>query len=407
MLVSETIQQLKDNWIEQVSQKLGRSELGREFVHEELERFFDLLVQAVESGDPGWLNPLLIDWAASRTETDLEAEEITLSPVLNIIMEEMVSVAKSQLSESETITVVDALLPIFHYSFEQIARHETLVRVGYVSAKLERIQRELSRLDRSKSDFIAVAAHELKTPLTLIEGYTSMLSDIVSSSNNETSDMLIEGIGKGIQRLGEIINDMIDVSMIDNDLLSLNFQPTWLNRIFTALEKELKNHVENRNQTLTIEDFPGAAEMMFADTERIYQALRNVLTNAIKYTPDGGKILIDGRMLSDFVEVRVHDNGIGIAPENQTRIFEKFSSLGDVMTHSSSKVGFKGGGPGLGLPITRGILEAHGGSIWVESDGYDEENLPGCVFHILLPIRKEPPDEQVAKLFNATKDSNE
>lgn len=404
MLVSETVRQLKENWIERVSQKLGRSEWGHDLLVEELERFFELLVKSVESGDPGWLNPLLIDWAASRTETDLETDEITISPVLKIIMEEMVSAAKSQLTEAETILLIESLMPVFHYSFEQIARHETLVRVGYVSAKLEKIQRELSRLDRSKSDFISVAAHELKTPLTLIEGYTSMLKDIIASSSSETTDMLIEGIGKGVNRLGEIINDMIDVSMIDNDLLLLNFQPTWLNRLFEVLEKELEKSVKARNQTLTIEKFPGSDAMMFADTERIYQALRNVLTNAIKYTPDGGKILVDGRLLSNFVEVRIHDNGIGIASENQTRIFEKFSSLGDVMTHSSSKTSFKGGGPGLGLPITRGILEAHGGSIWVESEGYDEETLPGCIFHILLPIRTEPPDEQVAKLFNASLD---
>jgi signal transduction histidine kinase len=404
MLVSETVRQLKENWIERVSQKLGRSEWGHDLLVEELERFFELLVKSVESGDPGWLNPLLIDWAASRTETDLETDEITISPVLKIIMEEMVSASKSQLTEAETILLIESLMPVFHYSFEQIARHETLVRVGYVSAKLEKIQRELSRLDRSKSDFISVAAHELKTPLTLIEGYTSMLKDIIASSSSETTDMLIEGIGKGVNRLGEIINDMIDVSMIDNDLLLLNFQPTWLNRLFEVLEKELEKSVKARNQTLTIEKFPGSDAMMFADTERIYQALRNVLTNAIKYTPDGGKILVDGRLLSNFVEVRIHDNGIGIASENQTRIFEKFSSLGDVMTHSSSKTSFKGGGPGLGLPITRGILEAHGGSIWVESEGYDEETLPGCIFHILLPIRTEPPDEQVAKLFNASLD---
>jgi signal transduction histidine kinase len=404
MLVSEGIKQLQEDWVARVSQKLGKSEWGRQYITEELERFFGLLIQAVESGDPGWLNPLLIDWAGSRTETDLESDEVTLSPVLNVIMEEMVASAKENLPEEDALSIVEALLPIFHYSYENIAQHEILVRVGYISAKLEKIQRELSRLDRSKSDFIAVAAHELKTPLTLIEGYTSMLGDITSKSSDESAGMLIDGIGKGIQRLGEIINDMIDVSMIDNDLLSLSFQPIWLNRIFEALQKEVQPHVENRNQNLIVEDFPGSDEMIFADTERIYQALRNVLTNAIKYTPDGGTIHVDGRLLSDFVEIRVKDEGIGIAPENQTRIFEKFSSLGDTMTHSSSKVSFKGGGPGLGLPITRGILEAHGGSIWVESDGYDEENFPGCMFHILLPMRKEPPDEQVAKLFNISED---
>ena len=404
MLVSESIRQIQGDWVERASQKLGKSEWGRQYVITELERFFGLLIQAVESGDPGWLNPLLIDWAASRTETDLETEEMTLSPVLHTIMDEMVASAKANLDTDEAMNLIESILPIFYYSYEKIAQHEILVRVGYISAKLEKIQRDLSRLDRSKSDFIAVAAHELKTPLTLIEGYSSMLGEITKQSSDPSAGMLMEGIGKGIQRLGEIINDMIDVSMIDNDMLSLSFQPVWLNRIFEALTKELHQYVENRNQTLIVEDFPGSDEMIFADTERIYQALRNVLTNAIKYTPDGGTITVDGRVLSDFVEIQIRDEGIGIASENQTRVFEKFSSLGDTMTHSSSKVSFKGGGPGLGLPITRGILETHGGSIWVESEGYDEENFPGCVFHILLPMRKEPPDEQVAKLFNPSQD---
>jgi signal transduction histidine kinase len=181
----------------------------------------------------------------------------------------------------------------------------------------------------------------------------------------------------------------------------------WLNRLLNVLKQEMADHVKERNQILEINDFPGSNEMIFADTERIHKALTNILTNAIKYTPDGGKITVEGRLLSGFVEILVTDTGIGIAEEDQTRIFEKFGGLGDVSLHSSGKTKFKGGGPGLGLPITKGILEAHGGSIWVESDGCDEENLPGSTFHILIPLRKEPPDDQVAKLFEATSDAGQ
>lgn len=402
MRVSTILQTIHDPWLDRVIQKIGRSELGREYLTDELERFFELLVQAVESGDPGWLNPILIDWAASRTETDIEKDEITLSPVLNLIMDEMIETCKSILDVNDTTELVTGLLPILYYSYEQIAKHETLVRVSYYSAKLEKVTANLSLLDKSKSDFIAVAAHELKTPLTLIEGYSSMLRDLVEPSpNKEEIGILLGGIGKGMKRLGEIINDMIDVSMIDNEMMSLKFQPTWLNQLITGLEFEFRKIVKERQLNLVIEDFPGSREMMFADSERILQALRNVLSNAIKYTPDGGEIRIDGRIISGFVEVLIQDSGIGIAEEDQLRIFDKFSGLGDTSLHSSSKINFKGGGPGLGLPITKGILEAHGGSIWVESEGHDETNLPGCTFHILLPLRKEPPDEQVAKLFNA------
>lgn len=140
--------------------------------------------------------------------------------------------------------------------------------------------------------------------------------------------------------------------------------------------------------------------MTFGDEERLFQALRNVLTNAIKYTPDGGVITVGGRKLPGFIEITVSDTGIGIDPENHTLVFEKFGRLGSVSLHSSGKTKFKGGGPGLGLPITKGIIEAHGGAIWVESRGYDEVNCPGSTFHILLPIRKIPPDDRTAKLFN-------
>ena len=400
--MSQILKKIHDPWLEGVTQKLGRGETGRAFLAEEMERFFKLLLQAVESGDPGWLKPVLIDWAASRTETDIEEEKITLSPVLNEIIGEMIEAARKHLPPEEAIEVISGLVPILYYAYEQIAQHEMRVRVGYFTARLEKVSNDLSQLDRSKSDFISVAAHELKTPLTLIEGYSSMLGDMVSNSaSGQDVSVLLTGIHTGIQRLGEMINDMIDISMIDNNILALNFQPTWINRLLKGLSDELRPGLTERRQELIIHDFDGADQMVFADPERLEQAFRNLLTNAIKYTPDHGRITVDGRLLSGFLEVIVEDTGIGIAQEDQVRIFEKFSSLGDVSLHSSSKVKFKGGGPGLGLPITRGILEAHGGSLWVESDGYDEADLPGSIFHVLLPIRKEPPDDQMAKLFKS------
>jgi signal transduction histidine kinase len=146
--------------------------------------------------------------------------------------------------------------------------------------------------------------------------------------------------------------------------------------------------------------------MTFADSARLYQALWNVLSNAIKYTPDNGNIIVDGRRLAGFLDITIKDGGIGIDPDDHDRIFEKFGRVGSVSLHSSGKTKYKGGGPGLGLPIAKGILEAHGGTIWVESEGCDENRMPGSVFHILLPLRDEPPDDKLAKLFQPlTEDS--
>jgi signal transduction histidine kinase len=138
------------------------------------------------------------------------------------------------------------------------------------------------------------------------------------------------------------------------------------------------------------------------------QAVRNVINNAIKFTPDGGMITIDGRTLAGFIEVTISDTGIGISADDQTTIFEKFGQLGRVDLHSSGKTKFKGGGPGLGLPIARGILDAHGGSIWVESEDYDEIRHPGSTFHILIPARTESPDPRMTKMFDTLgKNKNE
>jgi signal transduction histidine kinase len=157
-----------------------------------------------------------------------------------------------------------------------------------------------------------------------------------------------------------------------------------------------------RQIALEMDPFPEDGAPTYGDPERLHQAIFNVIGNAIKFTPDGKQIHItntlypakedeDGK-LRGYMCIRVIDTGIGIAPENQERIFDKFSGLGSVALHSTSKYKFKGGGPGLGLAITRGIIEAHGGRVWVESEGYDEDRCPGSTFHIYLPLRDSPPE---------------
>jgi signal transduction histidine kinase len=125
-----------------------------------------------------------------------------------------------------------------------------------------------------------------------------------------------------------------------------------------------------------------------ADSTRLYQALRNIAMNAVKFTPDGGRIDVKARMIraGGAVEITIADTGIGINVEHHDLIFDKFYRVGELNLHSTGQTKFKGAGPGLGLPIARGIVEAHGGRVWVESEGQDEERLPGSVFHVILPV---------------------
>lgn len=406
MSVVDLLSQVRPIWISRVSHQLARGAVLRESFLAQLNRFYDAVLQAVTSGDPSWMDPILNEWVEARTQTELSLNEASLYPILSEILQITQEVLKEALPD-EGLEIWGALLPIFSRAYEQSARREIEMRVLHVQRELQLAQFSLERLDRSKSDFISIAAHELKTPLTLIEGYSAMIRDMLPKEQEAMGQVLVKGIDNGTKRLREIVDDMIDVSLIDNNLLTLTFQPLWLNRLLNTLREELKEIIAQRKQTLVIHNFEGCEEMTFGDSERIYQALRNLLTNAIKYTPDGGQVTVDGRKLPGFLEIVIQDTGIGIDPDDHAMIFEKFGRLGNVSLHSSGKTKFKGGGPGLGLPITKGLIEAHGGTIWVESEGYDEVKCPGTTFHVLLPMRKEPPDDKIAKLFSPLTDGKQ
>jgi signal transduction histidine kinase len=390
---------IRSNWLHRVAHSMARGEEVRANFEKELEQFFSLLEQAIATGDPAWLDSILYEWAGSPTQSDLEQGRNNVTLLLGKMIAVTNEVARESLTDSEALDLLTELIPIYTHMLDKAARLEMETRIAYISKELVNVQQQLEKLDRTKSNFISVAAHELKTPLTLIEGYTTMMRDMIDASGQNQFDGLLVGMNKGVRRLHEIIDDMIDVSLIDNNLLSLNFQRITLMHILNLLKGELAESVSERRQKLDIKKFSGVETWIYADSERLYQALYNVLTNAIKYTPDNGKIVVDGRTLPGFIEIIVKDTGIGVAPENHTAIFEKFAQLGRPNLHSSGKTKFKGGGPGLGLPITRGIIEAHGGTIWVESDSYDEEKFPGSIFHILIPIRTEAADPKIAKLF--------
>ena len=365
----------------------------------EITRFYDQFELCLETEDSAHINSILSDWCSAQTQTDIMGNPSNLTQIIRRLMTTFTLVCKNTLGKSEFLYLMVPASDHFGYALEKAAEYQIEFLRNTFREQSQTMELEIKRLEISKSTFISIAAHELRTPLTLIEGYAMMLQDMEKKNYGKLDrDSLLKGILTGASRLRSIIDDMIDVSIIDNGMLTLNTQPVLLSTIFESLLYEFEEIIKERHQSINIISFPGLNHRIEADPDRLMQVFRNVINNAIKFTPDNGKITINGRLLPGYTEVTITDTGIGIAPENQMHIFEKFGGLGNALLHSSSKSKFKGGGPGLGLSIAKGIIEAHQGTIWVESEGFDEIKCPGSTFHIILP-HKQPakPNSSLSK----------
>ncbi|MDM8531567.1 GAF domain-containing protein [Anaerolineales bacterium HSG25] len=263
-------------------------------------------------------------------------------------------------------------------------------RVQKRTDELNKAYLSLEQLNKTKTDFIKVSAHELRTPLTVISGYTQLVKTNPVVMEDVVLSMALDGILSGFERLHEVVNSMLDVAKIDSQTLEMHRERTILSVVIGQTCTRFNEALTERNLTLTVNNISGVPPIQ-ADSRLLIKVFDNIVNNAIKYTPDGGKINISCRELTDNgqpsqVEVVISDTGIGIDAEHTDVIFEKFFQTGEMELHSSSKTRFKGGGPGLGLAIVKGIIRAHNGKIWAESAGHDDQLCPGSQFHVRLPI---------------------
>ncbi len=283
-----------------------------------------------------------------------------------------------------------------------------VTREREILSNLEQSAAGLARLNRMKDSFLGLASHELKTPLTIILGYSELLQSDGKEQLSEPVREMIANISNAAIRLDGIVKDMIDVSMIDQQKIGLKRIRVDMNSLVESTIRELKFFVAHRNQEI-ITVLDPALPMLTGDQARLTQMLTNVIGNAIKFTPDSGTITVSTARRSilsnekiggwsgdnslslpsctqEAIEISVKDSGIGIDQEDQVRIFEKFFEAGNIEEHSSGKVAFNSRGAGLGLSIAKGIAEIHGGEIWVESSGYNPDTFPGSTFFIVLPL---------------------
>jgi signal transduction histidine kinase len=233
--------------------------------------------------------------------------------------------------------------------------------------------RALDEANRLKAELISTLAHEMRTPLTSIKGFSTALLMEEASFDLDTQQEFLQIIDQECDVLTDLIHDLLESSIIDAGLLRLEIEPALLPRMVEAVVSDVARQTAKHR---ILVDFPRDFPIVDADPGRITQVLRNLLDNAVKYSPQGGVIVVRGQVGETQVVVSIADQGVGIAPEHLNRLFEKFFRV-------DSGLGRHVVGSGLGLPIAQAIIESHGGRIWAESKLGE-----GSTFYFTLPLAR-------------------
>jgi signal transduction histidine kinase len=243
--------------------------------------------------------------------------------------------------------------------------------------EIEDKSRQIEAANRHKSEFLANMSHELRTPLNAIIGFSEVLGERMFGELNEKQAEYTEDILSSGRHLLSLINEILDLSKVEAGRMELELAtfdlPLAIDNARTFVRERATKHGINLDVTVDerLGDFVG-------DERKIKQILLNLLSNAVKFTPEGGRIGINARQADGSVEISVSDTGIGIAPEDQPKIFEEFRQVGSDYAHKTE-------GTGLGLTLAKKFVELHGGKIWVES-----EVGKGSTFTFTLPEKPMP-----------------
>jgi signal transduction histidine kinase/CheY-like chemotaxis protein len=246
------------------------------------------------------------------------------------------------------------------------------VNLNRMNDELGRLYRDLEAASRHKSEFLASMSHELRTPLNAIIGFSEVLREEMFGPLNERQADYLNDILTSGRHLLSLINDILDLSKIEAGKMELELSTFALPSVLEGGLTMIRERASNHGISVGLEVAPDVGEIT-ADERKVKQVVFNLLSNAVKFTPDGGRIELSARCTDGEVEVAVSDTGIGIAPEDQERVFEEFQQAGQRE------------GSGLGLALCRSFIELHGGRIRLESDVG-----AGSTFTFTLPLPPVP-----------------
>ena len=264
--------------------------------------------------------------------------------------------------------------------------------------QLEKLDLERNQIDKAKTEFMSITSHELRSPMTPMKAQLQMvLGDYFGKLNKEQRDSLMIVLNN-TERLDKIIVDFLEISRIEAARLKFNFIKADLSKTVNSVVEEMKGFMPEKK--IKIEIHMEKLPTIEVDPDRVSQVLRNLINNAIKFTPENGLVEVFAKVHSNMILFSVKDNGVGMAEKDQRRLFEPFYQVDNMYQHKS-------GGTGLGLAISKGIVESQNGKIWLNSSPGK-----GTIFYFTIPLKpvreikairlllsQTGPEDKVRKMF--------
>jgi two-component system CheB/CheR fusion protein len=350
-----------------------------------LEERYRIALKSAEMGTWDWnIESDIIYW--NEQHYTLLGLEPGTEPVTSGYFMQFLHPADRELIQAALLRAIEEA-GVFHAEFRIITgdKKETHWLSGYaraLSANDRRVTRmvgvmyditERKKLEKEKEEFLNIASHEIKTPLTSIKSYAEIVQDLFEESNSKEQTLYLNKLNIQIDRLNDLISDLLDTTKVKEGELPLHLKLFDLNELIRDRISDLE-HLSHKHEIRLISgDIPAVT----ADSERIGQVLINLINNAIKYSPKGGEIIVTSQLKDGRIMISVKDQGIGISKEMQGRVFDRFFRVANAQTNTAP-------GMGLGLYISAGIIYRHKGTISVESNPGE-----GTTFSFTIPVSQE------------------
>lgn len=277
---------------------------------------------------------------------------------------------------------------ISKYQSTQLALQVTNEKLENALVAIEKANDELKKVDNMKDVFFSTITHELKTPISLIQGYMGILKNDMSIKSSAITIDILTAIERAVKRLVGLTEEIMELMRIKSGKLTLNSNLTYIGFIINPLIAEFGPLMDDKKMSIEcrqIDKLP----LVNVDTKKMETVFRNILINCIKFSKEGGRVYFAGEIIEElgkkFVKISITDEGCGVSKFNLDKIFSEFFTLApppNLIKETTIR------GSGLGLSIAKGIAEAHGGKIWAESPGYDPETFPGTVFYVTIPVNE-------------------